>query len=150
VPQLTLLVAGVRSCTGQSSTGVGFLRVLRFPLPSIPLTASHSWSSIIIIWGWYNGLSNSGLGSISPQRKKISLHECSLSYMSPLLYFMWQCEPGTSYQVPINPVPHSEFRALLFHFFRFTWCWELFKRKVRWLQGISSLCRKYCLTLNQM
>jgi hypothetical protein len=40
-------------CGGQSDTGAGFLRVLRFPLPIlIPLTAPHSSSSIIR--GWYN------------------------------------------------------------------------------------------------
>jgi hypothetical protein len=48
--------ARVRSCGicgGQSDTGAGFLRVLRFPLPiSVPPTASQSPSSII--WGWYN------------------------------------------------------------------------------------------------
>jgi hypothetical protein len=32
--------------------GAGFLELLRFPLPSIPPTASHSSSSIIR--GWYN------------------------------------------------------------------------------------------------
>jgi hypothetical protein len=40
-------------CGGQSCTGAGFLRVLRFPLPIfIPLIAPQSSSSII--WGWYN------------------------------------------------------------------------------------------------
>jgi hypothetical protein len=40
-------------CGGQSGTGVGFLRVLRFPLPIlIPPTAPHSLSSIIR--GWYS------------------------------------------------------------------------------------------------
>jgi hypothetical protein len=39
-------------CGGQSSTGAGFLRVLRFPLPIlIPPTAPQSSS---IIRGWYN------------------------------------------------------------------------------------------------
>jgi hypothetical protein len=46
--------ARVRSCgisDGQSGTGAGFLRVLRFPLPIlIPPTATHSSS---IIRGWY-------------------------------------------------------------------------------------------------
>jgi hypothetical protein len=38
---------------GQSGTGAGFLRVLRFPLPIlIPPTAPHSSSSIVR--GWYN------------------------------------------------------------------------------------------------
>jgi hypothetical protein len=40
-------------CAGQSGTGAGFFRVLGFPLPSIPPTAPHSSSSIIIIRGWY-------------------------------------------------------------------------------------------------
>jgi hypothetical protein len=40
-------------CGGQSGTGTGILRVLRFPLPIlIPPTASHPSSSIIR--GWYN------------------------------------------------------------------------------------------------
>jgi hypothetical protein len=39
-------------CGGQSGTGTGFLRVLRFPLPIlIPPTAPHSSS---IIRGWYS------------------------------------------------------------------------------------------------
>jgi hypothetical protein len=39
-------------CGGQSGTGVGFLRVLRFPLPIfIPPLAAQSPSSII--WVWY-------------------------------------------------------------------------------------------------
>jgi hypothetical protein len=48
--------AQVRSCGicgGQSGTGAGFLRVLRFPLPIlIPPTAPHSSPSII--WVWYS------------------------------------------------------------------------------------------------
>jgi hypothetical protein len=48
--------AQVRSCGirgGQSGTGTGLVRVLRFPLPIlIPPTAPHSSSSIIR--GWYN------------------------------------------------------------------------------------------------
>jgi hypothetical protein len=39
-------------CSGQSGTGAGHLRVLRFPLPIlIPPTAPHSSS---FIWGWCN------------------------------------------------------------------------------------------------
>jgi hypothetical protein len=40
-------------CGGQSGTRADFLRVLGFTLPSIPPTAPHS-SSSIIIRGWYN------------------------------------------------------------------------------------------------
>jgi hypothetical protein len=41
------------NCGGQSGTGGGFLRVLRFPLPVlIPPTTPHSSSSIIR--GWYS------------------------------------------------------------------------------------------------
>jgi hypothetical protein len=46
--------ARVRSCVicgGQSDIGAGFLQALRFPLPIIPPTATHSSS---IIRGWYN------------------------------------------------------------------------------------------------
>jgi hypothetical protein len=59
-PQLSTAAALVRAwvgscgiCGGQSGTGAGFCRVLRFHLPRIPLTPSHS-SSPIIIWGWYD------------------------------------------------------------------------------------------------
>jgi hypothetical protein len=56
--------AQVRSCEisgGQSGTGAGFLRVLRFPLPIfIPPIAPHSQSTIR---GWYSG-------PISGQRTK--------------------------------------------------------------------------------
>jgi hypothetical protein len=42
-------------CGGQSGTGTGFLRVLRFPLPVfIPPNAPESPSPII--WGWNNRL----------------------------------------------------------------------------------------------
>jgi hypothetical protein len=59
-------------CGGQSATGVGFLRVLRFPLPILILsTAPHSSSTI---WGWYNGQVSdcvpSGLSLMSPQQTK--------------------------------------------------------------------------------
>jgi hypothetical protein len=39
-------------CGGQSGTGVGFLRVFRFPLPIIPRAIAQSSSSIIR--GWYS------------------------------------------------------------------------------------------------
>jgi hypothetical protein len=51
---LPTAAARVRSCGicgGQSETGVGFLRVLRFPLPIfIPPAATQSPSSIICGW----------------------------------------------------------------------------------------------------
>jgi hypothetical protein len=58
--RLPTVTARVRSqvtscdiCCGQSGTGAGFLRVLRFPLPIlIPPTTPHSSSSIIR--GWYS------------------------------------------------------------------------------------------------
>jgi hypothetical protein len=61
--------ARVKSCNvcgGQSGTGAGFLRVLRFVLPLIHPT-NCSTIITIITQGWYsrpiNGRSNSGLGS---------------------------------------------------------------------------------------
>jgi hypothetical protein len=64
-------------CGGQSGTGAGCLRVLRFPLPIfIPPIAPHSPSSIIR--GWYNrsvvAAVPSGL-SLTPLRimKKINM-----------------------------------------------------------------------------
>jgi hypothetical protein len=63
-------------CDGQSGTGAGFLRVLRFPLPIfIPPAAPHSSSSII--QGWYSR-PNSGRRTKwtqshpTPRNKKIS------------------------------------------------------------------------------
>jgi hypothetical protein len=49
--QATVCSCGI--CGGQSGTGAGFLRVLRFPLPifSPPIAAQSSSS---IIWGLYN------------------------------------------------------------------------------------------------
>jgi ribosomal protein L37AE/L43A len=60
-------------CGGQSGTGTGFLRVLRFPLPVIiPPVAPQSSSSII--WGWYNrpivAAVPSGLSLTPPQETK--------------------------------------------------------------------------------
>jgi hypothetical protein len=71
--------AQVRSrgiCGGQSGTGAGFLRVLRFPLPIlIPPTAPQSPSSII--WGCTIGQLvadvRSGLSFTPPQETKKSL-----------------------------------------------------------------------------
>jgi hypothetical protein len=64
-------------CGGQSGTGAGFLRVLRFPLPIfIPPIAPQSSSSII--WGLYKrpevATEPSGL-SPTPLIKKIYIYE---------------------------------------------------------------------------
>jgi hypothetical protein len=65
--QLWRLVAG----TGGLRPGLRFLRVLRFPLPSIPPTAPHS-SSICIIRGRYKRhlMVSIIADSVSLQRKK--------------------------------------------------------------------------------
>jgi hypothetical protein len=63
-------------CGGQSSNGASLLRVLRFALPPITLTALHS-SSFIMNRGCYNR-PNSGpcaKDSVSPQEAKRSLIE---------------------------------------------------------------------------
>jgi hypothetical protein len=56
---------------GQSGIGIGFLRVLRFPLPIlIPPTAPHS--SSYIIWGWLSRPNNGrSTGLVSPHPKKL-------------------------------------------------------------------------------
>jgi hypothetical protein len=84
--------AHVRSCWicgGQSGTGIGFLRLFRFPLPIlIPPTARHSSSNI---WGWYNR-SVSGRHAkwtVSPHpkkerkkgRKKVKLIACEFKLL---------------------------------------------------------------------
>jgi hypothetical protein len=78
--RLPTAVAWVRSqvwscgiCGGQSGTGPGFRRVLRFPLPIlIPPTVPQSWSPII--WGWYNR-PNSGRSTKShAMRRKNTVH----------------------------------------------------------------------------
>jgi hypothetical protein len=63
------------NCGGQSGTGAGFLRVLRFPLPIlIPPTTPHSSS---IIRGWNNrpniGRRTSGL-SLTPPQEKLAMN----------------------------------------------------------------------------
>jgi hypothetical protein len=57
-------------CGGQSDTGAGYLRVLRFPLPIFILpTAPHSSSTII--QGWYvSGRSTKWTVSLHPKKKK--------------------------------------------------------------------------------
>jgi hypothetical protein len=79
--------AWIRSCGicgGRSGTGAGFLRVLRFLLPVIAPTASHSSSSII--WGWYNR-PNSG------QQSRLSLTFnilYSYKHMLSIAVYQWQ------------------------------------------------------------
>jgi hypothetical protein len=52
VARIRAQVKSCRICGGQSGTGAGFLRVVRFPLPIlIPPNAPHSSS---IIQGWYS------------------------------------------------------------------------------------------------
>jgi hypothetical protein len=68
--------AQIRSCGicgGRSGTGVGFLRVIRFPLPIlIPPVAPHS---SFLIRGWYNrpvvADVPSGLSLTPPQKKRM-------------------------------------------------------------------------------
>jgi hypothetical protein len=59
-------------CGGQSGTGAGFLRVLRFHLPIIPPIAPHSSPSVIIL-GSYNSpvLASETVDSVPlyPQKK---------------------------------------------------------------------------------
>jgi hypothetical protein len=63
----------------------GFLRVFRFPLPSIPPTAPHP-SSSIIIRGWYNRpIATSAIVDSVPlypkkEGKKIAASKCISGY----------------------------------------------------------------------
>jgi hypothetical protein len=82
-------------CGGQSDTGAGFLRVLRFPLPSIQPTAPHSSS---IIQGWYNSpmidISNCGLGSTPPQKggkNEVQFIAPSRSSVAAAHTFLYHC-----------------------------------------------------------
>jgi hypothetical protein len=53
LPNVTARVWSCGICGGQNGAGAGFLRVLRFPLPTfIPPIAPQSSSSVI--WGLYN------------------------------------------------------------------------------------------------
>jgi hypothetical protein len=52
LPTAAARVRSCGSCGGQSGTGAGFLRVLRFPLTILILPTAPQSSSII--WGWYN------------------------------------------------------------------------------------------------
>jgi hypothetical protein len=63
-------------CGGQSRTGEGSLRVLRFPLPIIP-TAPHSSS---IIRGWYNRpvSGRRTKWTVSPHSKKTKINDTTM------------------------------------------------------------------------
>jgi hypothetical protein len=52
VAQVRAKIRSCGTCGGQGGTGAGFLRVLQFPLPSIPPITPHSSSSIFR--GWHN------------------------------------------------------------------------------------------------
>jgi hypothetical protein len=76
------LQAQVRSCGicgGQSGTGAGFLRVLPFPLPIIPLSAPHSSSIIIMVSriGQMVAVVPSGLSLTAHEGTKTSLGHTS-------------------------------------------------------------------------
>jgi hypothetical protein len=76
--------AQVRSCgicDGQSGTGAGFLRVLRFPLPIlIPPTASDSSSSVIR--GWYKVADVPSGVSLTPLKKLKKKNLMSFNFLS--------------------------------------------------------------------
>jgi hypothetical protein len=88
------IVARVRSrdesygCLGgQSVSGAGFLRVLRFPMTNIPPVSPHS--SISIIRGWYNRpWPTYQADSVSPHpKKRFSYHSC-ITVESPIFLIL--------------------------------------------------------------
>jgi hypothetical protein len=98
-------------CDGQSGPGAGFLQVLRFHLPSIPLTAAHS-SSSIIIWTWY---SRPVVASVWPQfhstpkRKK----SCTLVLDGGEELYHLASIPGTSARACPNTHTHTHTKGLV-------------------------------------
>jgi hypothetical protein len=78
-------------CGGQSSTGVGFLRVFRFPLSIlIPPTVPHSSP---IIRGWYNRpvSGRNTKNSVSPHSKKLKKGGGERNYVSCyFILFLWK------------------------------------------------------------
>jgi hypothetical protein len=78
--------AWVRSCgicSDQSGTGAGFLRVVWFPLSTIPLTTPHSSSSII--WG---GTIDQIVANV---QRRLSLKSRSLYCLKYNLKLRWTC-----------------------------------------------------------
>jgi hypothetical protein len=71
---LSTAVARVRSCGicgGQSGIGAGFLRVLWFPLTTIPPTAPHSSSSIKGLVKWAKQWPTYQVDSFPPHSRRI-------------------------------------------------------------------------------
>jgi hypothetical protein len=91
--------ARVRSCGicgRQSGTGVGFLQVLRVPLPiRIPLIAPQS-SSSSIIWGWYNrpdSVRSTKWTQYHPMGKKNNAKACfMISTRISIVFLFYGCQ----------------------------------------------------------
>jgi hypothetical protein len=93
-------------CGGQSGAGVGFLRVLRFPLPSfIPPIAPQSPSSIV--WGWCNRPNSGRSTEWTPSRptnnnNNNNIHQAASLSPSPpgfgtSKHRSWRCTKSEAY-----------------------------------------------------
>jgi hypothetical protein len=84
--QVEIRVQSCGICGGQSGAGVGFLRVLRFPLPIfIPPISPQSPS--LIIRGWYNSPVVAAVPKVPPhklQKKYSGYTNCSRSQLGQL------------------------------------------------------------------
>jgi hypothetical protein len=105
-------------CGGQSGTGTGFDRVLRFPLPIFISPIVQQSSSSSTIWGWYNR-PNSGHSTKWTQShtiwKKIRLWQSvcwstnSPSFVKSECSLLWSQETATSVNhrlVELSPYTH--------------------------------------------